>query len=122
MMEKLFLRKFRRKSKGKTEQAEDVPEEQVKASMQQWLSLDSQSLVIVMGVTGSGKSSFVNQLKPGAVKVGRSLESGKSQIMRDLCLSTRSKDQKLKIVPSWNSKSALTPLRRLILQVSTTTH
>ncbi|KAK0726650.1 P-loop containing nucleoside triphosphate hydrolase protein, partial [Apiosordaria backusii] len=36
---------------------------------------DSHGMVMVMGVTGSGKSTFVNLLKPGAVRVEHGLHS-----------------------------------------------
>ena len=34
-------------------------------------------MVIIMGVTGSGKSYFINRIKEGAVKEGSGLCSGK---------------------------------------------
>jgi len=34
------------------------------------------SMILVMGVTGSGKSYFINQLKSGAVEEGPGLRSG----------------------------------------------
>lgn len=34
-------------------------------------------MVLVMGVTGAGKSTFVNALKPESVTVGHNLESSK---------------------------------------------
>jgi predicted GTPase len=39
----------------------------------------SDGMVLVMGITGSGKSYFVNQLKSGAVVEGDTLESCKSK-------------------------------------------
>ncbi|KAM7222485.1 P-loop containing nucleoside triphosphate hydrolase protein [Rhypophila decipiens] len=36
---------------------------------------DTDGIVLVMGVTGSGKSTFINTLKPGSVIVGDGLES-----------------------------------------------
>jgi Tfp pilus assembly pilus retraction ATPase PilT len=38
-------------------------------------SNSEQGMVLVMGITGSGKSYFVNQLKAGAVAEGDTLES-----------------------------------------------
>jgi putative ribosome biogenesis GTPase RsgA len=34
-------------------------------------------MILVMGVTGAGKSTFINSLKPGSVVVGHGLESSK---------------------------------------------
>ncbi|KAJ4301515.1 hypothetical protein N0V90_003608 [Kalmusia sp. IMI 367209] len=42
----------------------------------QWSPQSSENLIIVMGVTGAGKSYFVNQLKPNSVAEGHSLKSG----------------------------------------------
>ena len=39
---------------------------------------DSEGMVLVMGVTGAGKSSFVNTLKPGAVQVNKGMESSEN--------------------------------------------
>ncbi len=39
---------------------------------------ETDGMVLVMGVTGSGKSTFINTLKPNSVPVGYGLESSKS--------------------------------------------
>ena len=49
---------------------------------------DSEALidmVLVLGVTGAGKSYFVNQLKEGAVVEGEGLESSKQVSKSELC-------------------------------------
>ncbi len=38
---------------------------------------ETDGMVLVMGVTGAGKSTFIDMLKPGAVTVGHGLESSK---------------------------------------------
>ena len=38
---------------------------------------DMGGMVLVMGVTGAGKSTFINALKPESVTVGHTLESSK---------------------------------------------
>ncbi|KAK3987601.1 P-loop containing nucleoside triphosphate hydrolase protein [Cladorrhinum sp. PSN332] len=37
--------------------------------------MDSHGMVMVMGVTGAGKSTLINLLKPGSVKIGHTLKS-----------------------------------------------
>jgi predicted GTPase len=44
----------------------------------QWSSLSSENQVLVMGVTGAGKSYFINRLIPDSVAEGHGLESGES--------------------------------------------
>lgn len=39
---------------------------------------ETDGMVLVMGVTGSGKSTFINTLKPNAMPVGYGLESSKT--------------------------------------------
>ena len=45
---------------------------------EQYTRLEGQSIVLVMGVTGSGKSYFINQLEPNSVAEGHGLRSGES--------------------------------------------
>lgn len=37
----------------------------------------SDGIILILGVTGAGKSYFINQLKPKSVREGHSLQSGK---------------------------------------------
>lgn len=39
--------------------------------------VEKEGIILVMGVTGVGKSSFINQLQPGSVVVGHTMESSK---------------------------------------------
>lgn len=39
------------------------------------------SMILVMGLTGSGKSYFINQLVAGSVKEGDSLHSGRCNVL-----------------------------------------
>jgi hypothetical protein len=41
-------------------------------------NLERQSMILVMGVTGSGKSYFINQLEPNSVAEGHGLRSGEA--------------------------------------------
>ncbi|KAH6629362.1 hypothetical protein C7974DRAFT_185147 [Boeremia exigua] len=41
----------------------------------QWANMQSDSLILVMGVTGAGKSYFINQLKPNSVAEGHGIRS-----------------------------------------------
>ena len=41
------------------------------------MDISSEGIIMVMGVTGAGKSHFVNQLKDHSVKEGHSLRSGR---------------------------------------------
>lgn len=43
-------------------------------------------MILVMGVTGAGKSTFVNALKPESVTVGHTLESSKLFTHNPECL------------------------------------
>lgn len=52
----------------------------------QWGDMQSDSLVLIMGVTGAGKSYFINQLKPNSVTVGHGLKSRGSIDTRYLSL------------------------------------
>lgn len=47
--------------------------------MQPQVAKDSENegIILVMGVTGAGKSYFINQLHPNSVKEGDTLEAGK---------------------------------------------
>lgn len=51
----------------------------------QWSSLRSESLILVMGVTGAGKSYFINKLKPGSVAEGDGLGSRKHSNSVQFC-------------------------------------
>lgn len=51
----------------------------------QWSSLRSESLILVMGVTGAGKSYFINKLNPGSVAEGDGLGSRKHSNSVQFC-------------------------------------
>lgn len=52
----------------------------------QWTHMQSENLVLVMGVTGAGKSYFVNKLKPNSVEEGHSIESRKRLLNSSMSL------------------------------------
>jgi hypothetical protein len=61
------------------------------------------SMILVMGLTGSGKSYFINQLVAGSVKEGDSLNSGECNSLSAAALLKRTK--------SWGNRDGEMPDR-----------
>jgi hypothetical protein len=75
------------------------------------------SMILVMGVTGSGKSYFVNQLQSGSARVGHTLESGALFVLEPFRATfANSESQRLRNARLLKSKSAGTSLLWLIHQ------
>lgn len=53
--------------------------------------MGSESLILVMGVTGAGKSYFINQLKPNSVTEGHSIVSRQQRRMYGMLLFANEK-------------------------------
>lgn len=71
---------FWKKGTKQIDKAEAASARSEDSEADQWTNLESESLVLVMGVTGVGKSYFINKLKPGSVKESRGIKSRKSSL------------------------------------------
>lgn len=78
-----FRHVFRKKKRTRPNKAEpDQINRSEDDELIQWSDMQSDSLILVMGVTGAGKSYFINQLKPNSVTEGHGLGSRKWIRMR----------------------------------------
>ncbi|KAH7385572.1 P-loop containing nucleoside triphosphate hydrolase protein [Phaeosphaeria sp. MPI-PUGE-AT-0046c] len=66
---------FKRKKAAPLDKAEAVSAISDDDENDQWTQMQSESLVLVMGVTGAGKSYFINKLKPNSVAEGHGIAS-----------------------------------------------
>jgi predicted GTPase len=71
----IFRRKKLDSSRSKAEAASSDGIEN--AEFDQWSRMKSEYLILVMGVTGAGKSYFINRLKENSVIEGHGLRSRK---------------------------------------------
>jgi putative ribosome biogenesis GTPase RsgA len=68
---------FRTKKTRPTNKAEAALTRSEDDETDQWTQMQSENLVLVMGVTGAGKSYFINKLKPNSVEEGHGIMSRK---------------------------------------------
>lgn len=83
-LSRMFRRKSESQSTNKAERASSSPAKDDQT--EQWSRMKSESLILVMGVTGAGKSYFINKLKANSVAEGHDLTSRKRTAHFRLCV------------------------------------
>lgn len=109
---------FRKKKPSPSSKAETVAATSDDDDNDQWTHMQSESLVLIMGVTGAGKSYFINKLRPNSVAEGHGITSREcSQQCRD---RADRQAQKRKRASLFNYSLVHTPLLQLTLLASMT--